>query len=277
MNQIAAVSALLLAGVATPAFAQNYGDLILGFSSGSSATNIEVDLGTAGSYSGLAAGTYNLASLGSDLSSTYGASWNSSALTFGIAGANSVTTTPSIGTFDAAYPKSTVFASEAETSPGTSATPYLESIAGQQGGAITNIAGVLGLSAATEGFALGTSLTDLTGQTTAVGTTLDAISINTSALGAWTAQGGNVALNISKVTSLQQSVSAGGAAVEVFDLAPANNLTSTDINGATPSYFELLGNGSLEFVVVPEPSTYAAIIGAAVLGYALLRRRRTLA
>jgi len=277
-NNIVALGALLLAGAATPAFAQNYGDLVIGFSSGASATNVEVDLGSVNSFAGLSAGTYNLGAFGSDLSSVYGSSWNSSSLTFGIAGANSTSTTPSFGTFDTSYVKSTVFASNAESAPGTPATAYLGSLASGQSGAISNISGMLGLSAATEGFALGTSLVDLTGQTTQVGTTLNAISIATSALGSWTGQNGNVNFGIGKVASLQQTVSAAGSAVEVFDIIPTNNATSVDIvGGGGQSYFELLGNGNLEFVVVPETSTYAAIVGIAVLGYALLRRRQTIA
>jgi len=281
MNKyILALGGLLAVGLSTPAFAQNYGDLVIGFSSGSSATNVEVDLGSVNTFAAQGAGVYSLGSLGSDLSTAYGSSWNSSGLDFSIAGVNSTNNAPSFGTFDSSYAAGTIFASKLEAIPGTAVTPYTESIASQQSGGISNVSGVLGLSAATEGFATpGVSLSDLTGQVTAVGTTLNAIAINVGSLGAWTQAGGNVNFAFSKVTAanFQQVASASGSAVEVFTILPVNNGTSKDIVTGGNSYFELLGNGDLEFVVVPEPSTYAAIVGVAVLAYALLRRRQTIA
>jgi len=280
-KNLMALAALLIAGVATPAFAQNYGDLIAGFSTTGTgaATNIELDLGSVNTYAHLGAGTYNIGSLGTDLSATYGAGWNSSALVFGIVGSNSTTHTPTFGSWDSQYASSTLFASEAESSPGSVATPYSEQLASQDNASIALMNGILGLSSASQGFPTGTNLADLTGTSTQAGTTLKAISIGASALGSWNNEQGNVALNIGTVTALGQTVSAAGSAVEVFTMLPdpsGNGADSADINAAT-SYFELLGNGDLEFVVVPEPSTYAAIVGIAVLGYALLRRRQTIA
>jgi PEP-CTERM motif len=282
MNKyLLALGGLLAAGLSTPAFAQNYGDLVIGFSSGSSATNIEVDLGSVNTFAAAGAGVYDLGSLGTDLSAAYGSSWNTSGLDFAIAGVNSTNTTPSFGTYDANYAAGTVFVSKAEATPGVTVTPYTQALASQQTGAISNVSGVLGLSAATEGFATpGASLADLTGHVTALNTTLSAITLSTSALGAWTQAGGNGNFGFASVSAgnFQQVVSSGGSAVEVFDDAPVRNVASTDITGAGGnSYFELLSNGNLEFVVVPEPSTYAAIVGIAVLGYALLRRRQTIA
>jgi hypothetical protein len=248
-----------LAGVAASARAQNFGDLVLGFAAASGTganTNIEVDLGSVNAFSSssVAAGTYTLADLNSDLSSAYGSSWASDpALTFAIVGVNSVNATPTYGTYDSSYAKSTVWAGAAESAPGTAATPYVGSVAASQTGGISNVSGVLGLSAATEGFALGTNLPDLTGHSSGLGTSLDAISISASALGAWTQAGGNTNFNLGKVTQgeFQQEVSTSGSAVEVFDIAPTANAPATDIQSAdgNSSYFTLDGNGDLTFTV----------------------------
>jgi hypothetical protein len=278
-NNLLALSALLLGGLATPAFAQNYGDLILGFTSSGtgSSTNLEVDLGSVNTYQAQAAGTYIIADLSSDLNTVYGSSVNTSALDFGIVGTNSTNTTPTFGTYDASYVVRATFVGAAETTPGSPATPYGEAGAGSYTGPISNVVGVLGLTSAAQGFPTGTSLSDITGHVSGVGTTLKGITIGASALGSFSQAGGATGFNLPNAAAqFQQTTSLSGAAVEVFATAPVNGGTSVDIN-PNSSYFELLGNGTLEFVVVPEPSTYAAIVGVAVLGYALLRRRRSLA
>src|SRR5471030_1892167 len=116
---------IAMAVLVSQARAQNFGDLVIGFSAASgtgSNTNIMVDLWSVNSFSSAAitGGTYTLANLNADLSSAYGPSWaTDSSLTFAIVGVNPVTTAPSYGTYDSAYPKSTVWAGAVEAAPGT--------------------------------------------------------------------------------------------------------------------------------------------------------------
>ncbi len=74
------LSALLVAGLATAAHAQAVGDLVVGLEQTGNSTNYEIDLGSIGSYQGLAAGSVvNLSGdlSSADLSSLFGANWAS--------------------------------------------------------------------------------------------------------------------------------------------------------------------------------------------------------
>jgi hypothetical protein len=98
---IIAVAALASAGMAVTGHAQNFGndgDLILGFRNGTSGHVLELDLGQGSAYTqsahfNLTFGSYTGPSANSspglsvtDLSTVFGASWNTLSLNFGVAG-----------------------------------------------------------------------------------------------------------------------------------------------------------------------------------------------
>lgn len=126
-NTLRAAAPVLLAGLILASRAQAVtavaGDLILGFraSGGQGAsTNLEVNLGPASNYYGAAPGSFVVTGLStSDLTATYGSGWASRAdLSFGIVG---TTGAASVG----GAPARTIWASRAETTPGTLSTPWL--------------------------------------------------------------------------------------------------------------------------------------------------------
>jgi hypothetical protein len=53
----------------------------------------------------------------------------------------------------------------------------------------------------------------------------------------------------------------------------ATDFSYINLGSGLTGTFAFVGN-QLEFSAVPEPSTYAAIIGVSALGFALVRRRR---
>jgi len=277
------VAAVLLMGLAATAHAQLPGDLVLGFSETSIGTNVEVDLGAASNYasSGDTPGTYNIANLSSDLTAAYGSGWTTDQnLSFAIIGSNS------FGSSSGSGPKRSIWA-DAYTYP---ATPYVTG-SSSTGNSSANgaITGMYTGSAGSFGGSSTTTLTDINGSMVSIGSntvTLHAMSTATSTSGSLAASwgaSGNFNIPNTTASSLFQSAAVGtnGAATEeVFYFAgTATGQNAVDIqavNGQT-SYFTLGTNGELSFTVVPEPSTYAAIIGVAVLGYSLLRRRKVIA
>ncbi len=272
-TKILTVAALLLAGMSAPVFAQSNGDLILGFTASSgtgAATDIEVDLGAASNYAAaLTPGTYNLTNLNSDLTSTYGSWASDSNLSFAIFGSEA------FGAGNSSGPSKSLWASY---SPYTAGTPgYVTGPAAGNSSANSNIVGIYG------GFTNGTSLSDITGTTASLGSntvTFTGTSIGTSTQGSMTNLGAGTNFSMpSTVTNLFSTTPTGSEELFYLKGNLAAGTTSADIQGVNglTSYFTVNSNGALTFTVVPEPSTYAALIGIAALGYALLRRRREIA
>ena len=278
------VAALLAGALAVSAHASpGPGDLVLGFQAtgGTGATtNLEVDLGTIADYSAtLAPGTYNIANLNTDLTSTYG-TWTSDAnLSFAVVGSNNFG-----GGNNAGFPHRSIWAS-AYPYP---ATPYVDIASSGNSSANGTITPLY------SAFGSGTALGDIDGSMVSLGSntaTLAAMTIGTGTAGSFTNQSNaNSALgnfNVPNALSSQLFEAAnigtsGAATEEIFyyngsDLVGGNNTTDIQGGNGLTSYFTLNGNGELTFTVVPEPSTYAALIGIAALGYALLRRRRSIA
>ena len=68
---------------------------------------------------------------------------------------------------------------------------------------------------------------------------------------------------------------APGASGSAIDLYQLNATNSTGVLGTFVGTFTITSTGELDFTAaIPEPSTYAAILGAAVLAVALIRRRQ---
>jgi len=115
---------LLLAAVSAEAVTAIAGDLVLGFRAGGgqgASRNLTVNLGPASNYYGAAPGSsFVVTSLsGADLSSIYGSNWSTrSDLAWGIVG---TTGAAAVGI----APARTLWASRAETTPGTPSTPWI--------------------------------------------------------------------------------------------------------------------------------------------------------
>lgn len=241
----ALLASLLAAGLVSSAFAGVAGDLVMGFRDTATATgtNVTFDLGNFSNYS--AGGTFasggtvdtgiNVSTL---LGSTYGNSFASdSSLFWGVVGTNGNGPT-----------QKTLFVSAAATSPGSS-SPYLSRTANSQGSQASIFATLETNTTAAGVTALTTSATSWS-------------HLETSALafGAYQA-------------SAFESISGAGLA-DLYVNAPTN---STGVNGTYLGTFSISAtNGDVLFTTaaIPEPSVYAAILGAATLGFAALRRRK---
>ena len=257
---LAACASLALSAGAQTVTA-NGGDLLLGFraSSGTgSSSNLEVDLGAFSDYT--SGGTFNDGSLhlignlsANDLSSTYGASWNTrSDVTWGIAGAT--------GNSLAGY---NVYASKLASTLGTQSDPYdamtknaLNTVAAPINGAVS------GLNGAT---ATGNSASS------AVLATTDPIS--------WSAfqdpSATSVSFNAFDTALFENStnITSGYVVSDLYKLS-ANSVTYVGSFGLASDGKLYYSSSAASFSAVPEPSTYAAILGVAVLGFVAVRRRR---
>lgn len=236
-------------------------DLLLGFraSSGTgSSSNLEVDLGAFTSFT--SDGSYADGALhlignlsAADLSDTYGASWNSrSDLTWGI-----------VGTTGNALSGFTVFASKMEATAGVQSDAYdsrskatLNSAATAINPAISNLSGLA--TTANSSFATVVASSDSISWSHFQAST-PGISFNT--------------FDTDGIFENNTNFSSGYIVSDLYKLS-ANTV-------AYVGSFALASDGKLyysssaaSFSAVPEPSTYAAILGVAVLGFVAVRRRR---
>jgi hypothetical protein len=253
-----AVAGLLLAAASASAqIPAAVNDVVVAFSTqnpldGTGATvNMEMNLGTSLQTDG--PGTYSLGNISANLTSVYGSSWaTNSALTFGAAGWTG--TTLSGGT-------STVYAT----------------------GAWTSTSGTLGVQNSVAPYASSTSLSgmNITGGKIATmfssmssGTALDANTVSIVGTGSNTSwdkalatglQFGKYNSNISQAVTFNNGTI---AAEDLYKFSPS----------AAPVFLGTLSldtAGNLSFTVVPEPSTYAAILGVMTMGIVMIRRRRS--
>jgi hypothetical protein len=270
------ISALLAAGFATAAHAGGVvGDLIVGFAQSGTTTNYELDLGSVGSYQGLGAGSVvnlssNLSAL--DLSSTFGSTWASAGtVTLGSVATNGSTTLPGVtgpaksdwvsqndGTVTAQpWMAETPEASQYKDLNGTSAANSHEL-------AIQNVENGLN---SVNGFTQSSNVTPTAGF------------ISTTAADSWSSY---LASNNSfKPPAIDSgtNLSLSSGMFQVLDLYQYIQTTNSTTPGAYLGSLELGSDGSLFFtnfdpIAVPEPSTYAAILGAACLGFVAIRRRK---
>lgn len=269
------VSGLILAGLTMAVHAQpvipTNSDVVIGFTASGgtgAATNIELDVGSASNYIGLASGTYTIGNFNTSLTNIYGSGWGSrSDLSWGAVGA-----TGGVSSNVSGAPVKTIWASSVETGSSYPAPAWTESQSYKYTQPNTNIGGMY------NGFANGTSLTE-TGQTTAIGGTVNAIQIGTATGGSWSAAGAGTLFGMSAFASgvtFQGAVS--GPNLDLYQNSP---IASGSAPASDLGYFALNGNtGALTFTVpgsaIPEPSTYAMILGLAALGFVMIRRRQAL-
>ena len=251
------------------------GDLILGFRAAGgqgSSLNLEVNLGPASSYGGLAPNTSFVVTRLNvlDLVSTYGANWDvRDDLSFGIVGATGAS--PSGG-----FPARTLWASSAETTPGSASSPWQRGSASAQqnaSGAITTIysgpAGSLANGSATANSAFSTV-------------------INAGDGGSWSVQEDLTVGNSFRRFTPTVRISLGDipAAPSVYD--GTNGYSVLDVwevrpgsgDGALLGAFGLNAGGQLVFsnspsvfAAVPEPTVSLSLTAASLA--LLARRRRT--
>jgi hypothetical protein len=242
-----------LSGSGGPGFNQGYSDdqLILGFFSASDASNssginsqgdLLFNLGNASSFTGLAAGTYSVAAFNG--SATAG----QPALGSGTSDLTSNLTVPSNNTFW------TVMGSD-ETSEQLwltgAATQTRLSVSGQ-----TTIANDIALI----GSAANAPLADGSAFDSSQGTGNQLLST-----GRW---------NGSLVTA-DAVVPTGSNSLALYSLLPGTGSGGSSTKLGTFTLTDTAGVFSLSFTVtaIPEPSTYAAILGALTVGFVLIRRR----
>lgn len=112
------------------------------------------------------------------------------------------------------------------------------------------------------------SVTDASGYTGDIGLGRGLVDFNTDIN-----SGGSLTLSGSVVLTLDQSISFTAVTINGTPLG-AGTHTFAELNGAFDAFFADGGTGSITVASIPEPSTAAALAGAALLGFAALRRRR---
>ena len=228
-----------------------FGDVVMGFTNGGEGKDVVFDFGSIGTFTSLAGGTtYNLAGFSSAaLSSQIGADWfNSTTPTMVSAGAgtgNTFTPTDLILITAAHDPVDNSFVKPLTSTASHSTSNAIGSFAGALKGA-TAISGTTSAVAFTP--SAGTSYTTLDG---------NVLSANT---------------NLNTYASVLDG-SATAYQLELFKMpAVANSATSAVDLG----FFTITSTGATftSLAAIPEPSTYAAILGVATLGFAAIRRRK---
>jgi hypothetical protein len=246
---------LALGGLASAnAITVSASDLILGFSrSGTSGTGVgsslEVNLGSVASLTTLSGGSeyflgqsvLNLADIQSFGS---GATWQATQVTWGVAGATD--------SGDAAV-WGTVKSGSVVGTPGANQGTVSNKIQGMY----TSAAGGLG------------------GESATANSTRAAL-VNNAGSQAWkTNATANLNFSYSPWTNklVQSTASLGTLAFQSAELYKFNQAGVAEDVGT----FKLYQNGDFSFTsfaAIPEPSTYAAILGAATLGFVMIRRRK---
>jgi hypothetical protein len=245
------IASLLAVGLSGSAFAAVNSDLILGFTNDGSvnsngqSVNLEIDLGqvsqfqVGGAYAG--GGTFNvldLTSLGANaIGAVYGSDFaTNTGLTWAVVGTSGNTTTTR-----------TLWATQ------TAPTSVLDGVASTAG-----YIGKASLTQATPAAKIVTYYNGLTSSSAQIATTFS---------GSWKTT--DAALTFfNPVTQLSSTV---GTASDLYQVAAVANQAGTFLGT-----FDITSSGELTFsTAIPEPSTYAAILGAAVLGFVALRRRRS--
>jgi hypothetical protein len=239
--------ALAAAGLAGSAFAQApLGSLLVGFRDTAAASSLTVNIGTEALLAG--GPVVDVGNYASVLSSTFGSGW---ATDTGLLWSAAGTTGSAPGTRD------NFIGAATSGSPldgvTATATPWNTPVASGGSSAASKITAVLGGASSTVG-----------GTTVLQNTVAQAWanSVNENGAAAWG--------QFNKIAYEQ----AGAGQVDVFNL---NSTTSAGQPGTFIGTFNLQSNGELFFFgtsAIPEPSTYAALLGVVTLGIVAIRRRR---
>jgi hypothetical protein len=225
------------------------GDLILGFTNPTTPTanDLVYDIGSASSYSGLAPGTYTVSAYqgSADVTSVLGSSaFTSGNVVWGIIGGNS-------GTGAAGAPNETVWAATpgAALTAGSAQTTLSDNIDGFTNSGVGN----------------GAQLSDNPNAVTVpygVGFNQQATAQGSAAEGTFGYFSSSILGTLGTTTTMQ-----------LYELiAPVGSTPGQRIDLGT---FALSGSTLTftPFEAIPEPSTYAAVLGALTIGFVLIRRR----
>jgi len=263
-------------------------DLILGFSATDATqgdgtnVNLEMDLGNVGQYYSLPSNTsFQVANLGVDLAAAFDGIWDTRTdLFWGIAGTTGSATGTTINSTTIAA--KTLWAGKVESTAGVQSTPWNRAVSFTQQNPANSIA------------TLYSSATGSLNGKTALSDNPKAALLDNSIQGSWSQQegsttttptptapfGGYAGFNpgSSFQTSTNFSSIAGSFAVlDLYELQPGSGA------GTYIGSFGLNSSGILEFsntasffsaeAAIPEPETYAVLLGAMALGGAFMRRR----
>ncbi len=256
-NKIAlsVAAGLALAASSASAFTGSLNDIVVGFTNSyAGATNLEVDVGQL--RQNVAPGSYNLGNISSLLVNTYGASWaNSSDLAFGAAGwtgsllpANGDVKSSNYVTAGWLTTNGTLGVQNSAAAAAALPTSGLNS----SGGKITSLYNAMGDSSATLVAANAVTLP------TATAASWDKSNTSNFLFGKFDA---------SLTTQLVSFNNGSFAAADLYKFSPS---VAPEFLGTIS--LDTLGN--LTYTVIPEPSTYAMILGVATLGFAAIRRRK---
>ncbi|WP_438483360.1 PEP-CTERM sorting domain-containing protein [Oleiharenicola lentus] len=270
-------SAVLVAtlGVVCSASAQvasTTSDLILGFRQGNTSNSLEINLGNINSFTGASAsgisGTLSLGNISSVLTTAYGAGWASdSTLVWAAAG-----TAGTGGAATNGQAARTFWVTNRWTDAGSALGVANDTAYGNIG---TSLAGTAAsnIGSVYNGLSLASS-----------GQTLDSDTVLLPAGGnAWVTKAttgansfGVTGLTTAKFVNPVTNTFTGYSASDLYSITPTGGGTSTNLFFGT---FALSNTGELSFTgsnfaAIPEPSTYAAMFGAAALGLVIYRRRQ---
>jgi hypothetical protein len=265
MNLKSLIAGAVLTALAISARADTAGlyDLIVGFRATGAANDVQIDFGNVNNYT--APGTYTLGNFASVLSggTTYGSTWNS------VTGTNAVNWSAGAVWKDVnnVLPTQVWGTKKWGTAAGT-----------------LGVANSTAFAAASNS-TLNTANTKLGNTYNVMGTyTVGVAKLAAPAtIGSWSNSNTGSGLGVSAFTlaSFQHATSdlANGGSI-----GNAASFSASDLylaaNSTTPSVAQFVGtfalyqNGDLTFTVIPEPSTYAALLGLATLGFAAIRRRK---
>jgi len=263
MNTKNIFAVALLAGLALVSRADvvdNIGDLTLAFRGTGVSNDLAVSLGAASTFETYTPGVHTIyaggGALGLDLVSGFGATWNSNATTnvkWGVFGSVLAGAGPVNGSAD-----DTLWSTVKTAQGGLS-----RASAGIQ----DNPSGTIG------GWAYGT----VNGAGSTANNTQATLQSNAAGAGGYTdniTTGGT--LNFGPFfgyfnANIENTTLGTSNRLDLYKLAPGSG------TGTLLGFFTLGNDSSLTFTVpaaIPEPSTYAAILGVATLGFAAIRRRK---
>jgi len=243
IKSLSALVAVASIAVSAQAAVAGFNDLVIGFQTTGVANDVLIDLGSYTQYT--APGVYTIGNYNSALTSAFGDWKNDANIQWGAVATNST-----VDKFLA-------------TTPWADATAGVAALgtAGQTSGV-----GIYGQSA------LGGPSTSIQAVYTAINTATSsnytqgvALTASNSAALSWTKK---APFQLTKADLLNPNISNGDAftASDLYLIQPS-------VQGSLVGTFAVASTGDITFTVIPEPSTYAIILGALTIGFVALRRR----